>query len=81
MIRAHERACRFITEQPEEALAIAVRYTGMPRGIVEQAMAHMRFNPAIDREKIGAFEAFLSELGYLVPARGQKQNLNIFSAD
>ncbi len=78
IIRAHRKACIFISEHPEEALAIAVRYTGMPRAIIQQAMAHMRYMPDIDREKAGDFAGFLSDLHYLSPA-GRQKKLSFFS--
>jgi NitT/TauT family transport system substrate-binding protein len=73
LIRAHRRACRFIGEHPTDALAIAVRYTGMSHDIIKEAMAHMRYSPEIDREKVGEFAAFLSDLHYLSPDRANKQ--------
>lgn len=73
IIRAHRKACLFIREHPEEALTIAVRYTGMPRAIIQQAMAHMRYVPDIKREKARDFVEFLSDLHYLSPASRQKQ--------
>ncbi len=78
IIRAHRKACIFISEHPEEALAIAVRYTGMPDAIIQQAMAHMRYMPDIDREKAGDFAGFLSDLHYLSPTSKQKK-LSFFS--
>ena len=73
IIHAHRRASRFIIEQPEEALSIAVRYTGMPRDIILQAMAHMRYSTEIDPQKTADFAAFLSELNYLAPSGKQRQ--------
>jgi len=73
IIKAHQRACRFITDHPEEALSIAVHYTGMPRAIIKQAMKHMSYVPAIDRQKSRDFVEFLSDLHYLSPASRKKQ--------
>jgi NitT/TauT family transport system substrate-binding protein len=80
LIRAHQRACRFIAEHPIDALAIAVRYTGMTRDTITEAMAHMRYSPEIDREKVSEFAAFLSELHYLSPDRANRQ-LEFFNAN
>ena len=65
-------------EQPEEALAIAMRYTGMPHDTIKEAMAHMRYAPDIDKEKAGEFAGFLSDLNYLSPDRGQHRQLVFF---
>jgi NitT/TauT family transport system substrate-binding protein len=78
IIRAHRRACQFIAEHPEDALAIAVRYTGMSHDTIKEAMAHMRYSPDIDKEKAGEFAGFLSELNYLSPDRGQHRQLVFF---
>jgi len=78
MVRAHRKACGFITEHPDEALMIAVRYTGMPRAIIQQAMKHMRYAPDIDRKKINDFTDFLSDLNYLSPA-GKQKHLEFFT--
>jgi NitT/TauT family transport system substrate-binding protein len=79
--RAHQRSCSFIADHPDEALDIAQRYTGMPRAVLEQAIAHMQFIPEIDREKIQEFEEFLYELGYVTAVRGIKRQLEFFSAN
>ena len=73
IIRAHRKACRFISDHPEQALTIAVRYTGMPRSVIKQAMSHMRYSPDIDRAKAGDFAGFLSDLHYLSPSSKTKK--------
>ncbi len=73
IIRAHQRACRFIADNPEQAITIAVRYTGMPRNVIKQAMSHMRYSPDIDRAKAGDFADFLSDLHYLSPSSKTKK--------
>lgn len=78
ILRAHQRACSFIADFPAEALDIAARYTGMPRSVLEQAIAHMQFIPEIDHVKIQEFEMFLYELGYAAPPRGTQRQLEFF---
>ena len=78
IIRAHRRACRFIDEHPDEAITIAMRYTGMPKGIITNAMAHMRYIPDINHTKIKSFIDFLYDLRYL-SAKRRKQQLDFFS--
>jgi NitT/TauT family transport system substrate-binding protein len=80
IIRAHRQACRFIAEHPEEALGIAVHYTGLPHGTIRKAMDHIHYAPDIDREKIDTFTGFLSDLNYVSPARDKGQ-LNFFTED
>jgi len=81
ILRAHERSCRFIADHPEEALDIAARYTGMPRAVLTQAIADMRFIPEIDRAKIQEFETFLYELGYVTTGLGTQRQLEFFSSN
>jgi NitT/TauT family transport system substrate-binding protein len=73
MIRVHRKACRFIEDNPAEALAIAVKYTGMSKDVIAEAMKHMRYAPDIDRKKAAEFADFLAELNYASPGLTQKQ--------
>jgi len=78
IVHAHRRACRFIEENPEEALTIAERYTGMQRSVLKHAVEHMRFIPDIDRKKVADFEAFLYDLGYARADRSARRKINFF---
>lgn len=78
ILNAHRRACRFIDEHPDDALAIAERYTGMPPAVLSEAIGHIRFIPDIDREKVQAFEDFLYDLGYAADVGGTRRELTFF---
>ncbi|EHJ47156.1 nitrate/sulfonate/taurine/bicarbonate ABC transporter periplasmic protein [Solidesulfovibrio carbinoliphilus subsp. oakridgensis] len=43
LIRAHGKATRYIADHPEEALAVAVKYTGMDEDVARRAMAHVTY--------------------------------------
>jgi len=43
VVRAHVRAIEFIDRNPEEALQIAVKYTGMDRKTISQAMKNVSY--------------------------------------
>jgi len=79
LIRAHRQACRFIAEHPEDALNIAVQYTGMPRETIRKAMEHIGYAPDIDRKKTSSFTDFLSDLHYLAPKIANERNLEFFN--
>ena len=61
---AHIKACAFIADHHDEAVAIGMKYTSMERTVVEQAMLHIRYTSALDRNKAREFVEFLKELHY-----------------
>ncbi|MCX8043685.1 MAG: ABC transporter substrate-binding protein [Desulfobacterota bacterium] len=62
---AHDRACTFINNNPEEAIQIGVSYTGMPRDTVAAALSRIIFTAEIDTRSAEEFVAFLKELRYI----------------
>ncbi len=65
VVRAHVRATTFIKENPEEAVRIGVRFTGMDEATVRRALQFVEYTyvPSIDGEQ--EYVRFLSELGYI----------------
>jgi NitT/TauT family transport system substrate-binding protein len=43
LIRAHGKATKYIADHPEEALAVAVKYTGMDEDVARRAMGHVAY--------------------------------------
>lgn len=43
LVRAHGRATRYIAEHPEEAVAVAVKYTGMNEEVARRALGHVAY--------------------------------------
>ncbi|NOY86448.1 MAG: ABC transporter substrate-binding protein [Deltaproteobacteria bacterium] len=65
VLRAHVRATDFIKANPEEALRVGVKYTGMDKATVRKALRSVTYTyiPSIEGEK--EYVRFLSELGYI----------------
>uniref|UniRef100_I2PX06 ABC-type nitrate/sulfonate/bicarbonate transport system, periplasmic component n=1 Tax=Desulfovibrio sp. U5L TaxID=596152 RepID=I2PX06_9BACT len=65
LIRAHKRATAFIREQPDQAVAIAVKYTGMSEAVVRLALPHVTYTetPSVAGEE--QYVNFLNSLGVI----------------
>jgi NitT/TauT family transport system substrate-binding protein len=65
ILHAHVQATDYIHQHPQEAADIGVKYTGMDKATIEQAMQNVNYtyNLSIDGEK--QYVEFLSELGYI----------------
>ena len=65
LVRAHKRATAFIREQPEAAVAIAVKYTGMSEAIVRLALPHVTYTetPSVAGEE--QYVNFLNSLNVI----------------
>ncbi|WP_428561388.1 MAG: ABC transporter substrate-binding protein [Solidesulfovibrio sp. DCME] len=72
LLRAHRTATAFIHDHPDEAVAVAVKYTGMDAAVVRRALGQVTYTeePSLDGEE--AYVHFLQSLGLVsVPdARG-----------
>ena len=53
VVRAHEKAVQFIKDHPDEAIAVAVKNTGMDEKTVREAFSRVKYTavPAVDQEK------------------------------
>jgi len=65
VVKAHIQATDFIHRNPDEAVKIGVKYTGMDEATVRRAMhnVHYTYELSIQGEK--EYVQFLSELGYI----------------
>ena len=65
LLLVHRRATRFIHENPDAAVAIAVRYTGMEESIIRRALRNVRYTeiPSVAGEV--EYVNFLRHLGYI----------------
>lgn len=63
--RAHERATAFIKAHTDEAVAVAVRYTGMDQAVVRQALSRITYTDKLSLKGEEEFVAFLGALGYI----------------
>jgi NitT/TauT family transport system substrate-binding protein len=65
---AHAKACAFISEHHDDAVAIGMRYTSMEREVVEQAMLHIHYTSLLDKTKAREFVGFLKDQHYIKAA-------------
>ncbi|MFC1591124.1 ABC transporter substrate-binding protein [Thermodesulfobacteriota bacterium] len=63
--KVHDRACRYIIENPEEAVRVGTLYTGMDRATVARALKQIVYRTALDRQKEREFVDFLRNLKYI----------------
>jgi len=62
---AHAQACAFIEQNPDEAIAIGIKYTSMDRVVVQEALSRICFEDQLDRQKSREFVDFLIENKYI----------------
>jgi sulfonate transport system substrate-binding protein len=65
VLRSHVRAIEFINNNPEEAVKIAVKYSGMDEQTIRKAMENVTFSYQLDAEGIQEYVRFLGELNYI----------------
>jgi len=64
-VAAHQRATDFIRQNPEKAVDIGVKYTGLDADTVRLAMQTVDYNQHLNIERVKTYVQFLSELGYI----------------
>jgi NitT/TauT family transport system substrate-binding protein len=64
-LKAHARATAFILANPEEAIRIGVRYTGMDEPTVRAALGNIIFRAELERPPIREYASYLLRLGYI----------------
>ncbi len=65
VLDAHIEAIEFIHKNPDEAVAIAVKYTGMDQGTIRNAMRNVKYTHNINVEGLKEYAKFLRDLGYI----------------
>lgn len=77
IIAVHERSCRFIAANPEEAADIGAAWTGLERPTVREALRTITYTGAIDSAKATEFVDFLRRFKYLNP-RSKKRQVPVY---
>jgi NitT/TauT family transport system substrate-binding protein len=62
--RAHLRSLAYITNHPEEAVAIGVQYTAMESAVVSLALRHIQFDEDLPVTRVLDYAVTLNKLGY-----------------
>jgi NitT/TauT family transport system substrate-binding protein len=65
VVLAHIRAVAFIKDHPREAIAIAVKYTGMDEATVRMAMGNVKYTNILNVAGINEYTEFLKNLRYI----------------
>ena len=65
LLRIHRRATRFIHENPDAAVAVAVRYTGMEEAIVRRALGNVSYTEIPNIAGVEEYVNFLQRLRYI----------------
>lgn len=65
ILAANEKACAFIASQPEEAAAIAAKYTSIERSVLKEAMRHIQYTSVLDKTRSREFVDFLKSQNYI----------------
>ncbi len=65
VVRAHVQATEFIAKNPEEAVRIGAKYTGMDEATVREAMRTVQYTPTLSVAGEREYVKFLTELGYI----------------
>ncbi len=65
ILRAHNKSMDFIRDKPEEAIRIAIKYTGMDEQTVSRAMKNVRYVSKLDIEGLREYVKFLIGFGYI----------------
>jgi len=65
LVRAHRKATDYISQHTEEAMDIAVKYTGMERAVIASALERITYTatPSIEGEE--EYVRYLDSLGYI----------------
>ena len=65
VVRSHVQATDFIHRNPDEAVKIGIKYTGMDEATVRQAVQNVTYTYELSIQGEKEYVQFLSELGYI----------------
>ncbi|MCX5859891.1 MAG: ABC transporter substrate-binding protein [Proteobacteria bacterium] len=63
--KINREAIDFIRSNPDEAVKIAVKNTGMNENVIREAMARIIYSPDLNRGDLKKYVEFLSKMGYI----------------
>jgi NitT/TauT family transport system substrate-binding protein len=65
VVRAHVKAIDFIMKHREEAVKVAVKYTGMDEASIRLAMANVKYTPVLSVEGEKEYVEYLTKMKYI----------------
>lgn len=66
-VRAHVKATEYIRKNPDEALRIGIKYTGMDEATVREAIRHISYHNLAKEGDIKEYVKYLVKFGYVKP--------------
>jgi NitT/TauT family transport system substrate-binding protein len=66
-VKAHVKATEYISKNPEEALRIGIKYTGMDEATVREAVKHISYHYIAKEDDIKEYVKYLVKFGYVKP--------------
>ena len=64
-LKAHVRATAYIKKNPEDALRIGMKYTGMDEATVREAISHIQYHYFAKEDDIKEYVRYLLKFGYV----------------
>ena len=64
-LRAHVRAMEYIRQNPEDAIRIGIKFTGMDGATVREAISHIQYHYFAREDDIKEYVTYLLKLGYI----------------
>jgi NitT/TauT family transport system substrate-binding protein len=64
-LKAHLRATEFIRKNPDEALRIGMKYTGMDEATIRAALKNIEYDTFIREEDVKEYAKYLQSFGYV----------------
>ncbi|MBZ0155211.1 MAG: aliphatic sulfonate ABC transporter substrate-binding protein [Alphaproteobacteria bacterium] len=65
LLKAHVRATEFIGKNPDEAVRIGQKYTGMDEATIREAMRNIRYHHDINEKDVREYLQYLLRFGYI----------------
>ncbi|HAX97761.1 MAG TPA: nitrate ABC transporter substrate-binding protein [Candidatus Atribacteria bacterium] len=72
VVRCHVKATKFIHENPEKAIDIAVKYTGMKQETIRKALSGVNYTWELNIAGEKEYVRFLTDLQYIKPVDSEK---------
>jgi len=64
-MRAHNKSIDFIRAKPEQAIQVAIKYTGMDEQTISRAMRNVEYVSNVNIEGLKEYVKFLIGFGYI----------------
>jgi NitT/TauT family transport system substrate-binding protein len=66
-VKAHVKATEYIRKNPDDALRIGIKYTGMDEATVREAVKHITYHYLAKEDDVKEYVTYLVKFGYVKP--------------